>query len=81
MINKSPLKHYFQENDISNSLAAKRLGITPVHLHRILKGTHYPSIDLARKIESYTDGVLRWYDLVKPEEKASKTKCEKKNDI
>lgn len=61
-----PLKLYFQKNDTCLSKAAKKIGISTTHLHRILKRQSYPSLNLAYKIEEYTEGEIKWQKIIKP---------------
>lgn len=65
-VKKTTLLKYFEKHDISVYKAANKLGISSMHLRRILAGTHRPSIKLAQKIQAYTDGVITWEELVNP---------------
>jgi transcriptional regulator with XRE-family HTH domain len=59
-------KKYLDDNDVNYSKVAIRLGVSRSYLNLLLNGKRYPSIDLARKIEEYTNGKIKWHTLVKP---------------
>lgn len=60
------LKTYLKENDCTIARAARALNITRKHLSCIVNGQHYPSHYLAKDIEKFTHGAIKWTDLVRP---------------
>ncbi len=57
------LKEYLESHGIKKIHFAKRLGITPAWLHRLLKGQDCP-VSLAGKIEEHTKGSVKIKDIL-----------------
>lgn len=53
---QNPFERYLVESDMKVSALALRMGHSPSTLIRALKGERNPSIALAKRVESATDG-------------------------
>ena len=60
------LKEYLDKNDKMYNKVAKSIGCSHVYFNNLVNGKHYPSIELAMKIESYSKGEVSWKDLIDP---------------
>lgn len=58
------LKDYLEEHKITQASFAKKVGTSPPHMNRIVKGGMTPSIVLMRRIEKATIGQVRMEDLI-----------------
>ncbi len=61
---RHPIEVYLFEEGISQTNFAKALDISRVHLGRIIRHDVRPGVDLARKIESETEGSVSKEELV-----------------
>lgn len=43
---------------------AKKVGISPQYLSRIVSGSMIPSISLSKRIERETKGIIKWYEIM-----------------
>lgn len=64
------LEKYLKHQGISQRWFAKKIGTTPNHLNRLLRGMSSPSLRLAYAIEIHTGGLVTMYDWL-PEEGSS----------
>jgi len=58
------LEKYMQDNCISQRGFAKKIGTTPNHLGRIIKGQTQAGLRLAYAIEKQTHGAVEMKDLI-----------------
>lgn len=61
------LQELIADKGITQKLAAERVGITPVHLSRLLAGTQHPRVALAKKLAALVDNAVQWHELVSGE--------------
>lgn len=59
------LKQYLEENGIKKNFFAKKIGVTPHYLWRIIKGEYLPSEELAYVLESKTNGFISADEILK----------------
>lgn len=67
-----PLDPYLQKTEQSQSAFARRVGVSPHFMSRVIAGIRYPSRKTAERIEVETDGAVTAADLLlwKPEQEA-----------
>lgn len=59
------IEEYLSKYGMTKSGFAKRLGITPSNLHKIIAGSSYPTAKLAQRIVKLTNGEVTFEDLFK----------------
>jgi DNA-binding XRE family transcriptional regulator len=55
---QTPLSCWLEEHRIERSAFASKLGITTEYLYRLCRNSRRPSLELALKIESVTNGKI-----------------------
>lgn len=66
---------YIKGNGISQRFFAKKLGITPNYLGRLIAGIGIPSLKLAHLIQEYTQGIVPmddWLDNIENSDSSRK---------
>lgn len=59
----SALGQYLSDNKLTQTEFAQRIGVTPGRVHQLLNGKDgKPSLELAAKIESVTNGAVSFQD-------------------
>ena len=58
------LKEYIESRGIAGSRMAKILGVSPAHLNLIVNEKRRPSIKIAKKIETFTEGKISAIELL-----------------
>ena len=56
------LEDYLKKHDLSQVRFSSLVKTHPVHINRLIKGLHLPSIPLVKKIERATNGEVTFKD-------------------